>query len=665
MKTSFIIAGFLCIICGVFLLPFEGRAQRGLNLGKDIMIPDEEGEERPIYKDSHALIIGNSEYEYWPVLPGVSKDVSAVEEALKAHGFEVIVKTDLSKQGIEDAFNEFINTYGQEAENRLIFYFAGHGHTVKMSYGEEIGYIVPIDAPNPNEDLPGFQTKALDMQRIEYYAKRIHSKHALFLFDACFSGSLFALSRAVPEIISYKTALPVRQFITSGSADETVPDESIFRAQFVRALQGEADHNRDGYLTGTELGEFLQNTVVNYSYNSQHPQYGKIRNPNLDKGDFVFKTYEASVPESSPDIAAPPEISSNFDDIEAQLQWQEYLDQMQETAEKLQRYEQLNVEAASKVAAWERFLDSFSEDNPYSVQDDTLRKAAQDRVSFWKRDSATIPEILPEASVPATPSTPTPAQAIEIPPQVEAQPAKEWRDPEFGMEFVWIEAGCFEMGSPEGEQGRSSSEGPVRDVCLEGFWMGKYEVTQMQWEQVAGANPSAFNAKKIGAQAANHPVEQVTWEDVKKFISRLNRKVKGESFRLPSEAEWEYAARAGTSTAYYFGDSAEGIDTYAWFRENSKRSSQSVGQKGPNQWGLYDMHGNVWEWCADPSHDDYRGAPMDGRVWTERGDKSLRMLRGGSWNSHPFALRSANRLRNKANYKNNSVGFRLIRSGTP
>ncbi|HIF69589.1 MAG TPA: hypothetical protein EYQ29_09850, partial [Candidatus Lambdaproteobacteria bacterium] len=114
------------------------------------------------------------------------------------------------------------------------------------------------------------------------------AKHALFLFDACFSGSLFALSRAIPESINYKTAKPVRQFITSGSAEETVPDQSIFRSQFVAALEGEGDSNGDGYLSGTELGQFLQDSVVNYSKGAQHPQYGKIRNPNLDKGDFVF-----------------------------------------------------------------------------------------------------------------------------------------------------------------------------------------------------------------------------------------------------------------------------------------------------------------------------------------------------------------------------------------
>ena len=128
----------------------------------------------------------------------------------------------------------------------------------------------------------------MDMQQMEVYARRIQAKHALFLFDSCFSGSLFSLSRAIPEHISYKTSRPVRQFITAGGADEKVPDESIFRRQLVAGLNGEADQDKDGYVTGMELGEFLQKKVINYSKGSQHPQYGTLRDPNLDKGDFVF-----------------------------------------------------------------------------------------------------------------------------------------------------------------------------------------------------------------------------------------------------------------------------------------------------------------------------------------------------------------------------------------
>ncbi len=243
-----------------------------------------------LYAQSHALIIGNINYtKGWNNLPGVKTDVSEIKTALEQNGFHVVLKQDLTKEQMDKAFSEFIKNYGADENNRLLFYYAGHGFTVASKYGGEVGYIVPIDAPNPNKDKAGFQAKAMEMSQIETYAERIDSKHALFMFDACFAGSLFALRDAVPAVINYKTREPVRQFITSGSADETVPDKSIFRQQFVIALTtNDADSNNDGYLTGTELGTFLQNQVVNYSYENQHPQYGKIRNQYLDKGDFVF-----------------------------------------------------------------------------------------------------------------------------------------------------------------------------------------------------------------------------------------------------------------------------------------------------------------------------------------------------------------------------------------
>ncbi len=257
--------------------------------GLSINAPDT-GEEIPLYQGSYALLIGASDYTNgWPSLPGVKEDVVAVKAALEKQGFDVSVAENPNQSQLQQAFTDFIGKYGQAPENRLLFYFAGHGHTLKLAYGGEMGYIVPVDAPNPNDDEAGFIEKALDMQMIEVYAKRIQAKHAFFLFDSCFSGSIFSLSRAVPESISYKTAKPVRQFLTSGSAEETVPDKSIFRTQFIAALDGEADANKDGYVTGTELGEFMQDNVINYSQGSQHPQYGKIRHPMLDKGDFVFE----------------------------------------------------------------------------------------------------------------------------------------------------------------------------------------------------------------------------------------------------------------------------------------------------------------------------------------------------------------------------------------
>ncbi|MCH8208570.1 MAG: caspase family protein, partial [Nitrospinae bacterium] len=268
--------------------------QRGMG---EVYILDKAGNEVGLFKESHALVIGVSRYEYgWPQLPGVLNDIRMVREALEKHGFNVVVVEDPDKKQLEDAIHQFIHMYGQRQSTRLVFYFAGHGHTLQLAYGGDMGYIVPRDAPNPNDDKPGFLERAIDMQQFEVYAKRIQAKHALFLFDSCFSGSIFSTSRAVPEHISYKTSLPVRQFITAGSANETVPDESVFRAQFIVALEGAGDVDHDGYLTGVELGEFLQKTVTNYTKGYQHPQYGKIRDRNLDKGDFVFPVNLASLP---------------------------------------------------------------------------------------------------------------------------------------------------------------------------------------------------------------------------------------------------------------------------------------------------------------------------------------------------------------------------------
>ncbi|MFA6571069.1 MAG: caspase family protein [Bacteroidota bacterium] len=291
MRKTTVYAALLAIV--LMLAPVK-------NVFSQVSLKDENGKDVTLYNKSFALVIGVVNYTAgWPSLRGVQKDVEGVKQALEKQGFFVTVVLDPDSKSLDLAYKDFISKYGLDADNRLLFYFAGHGHTIHTAYGEEMGYIVPTDAPNPNTDKNNFLSKAMAMQQIEVYAKQIQSKHVLFLFDACFSGSIFAITRAIPENISYKTSKPVRQFISSGSADETVPDESIFRQQFMSGLDGEADLNNDGFITGTELGEFLTEKVINYSKNNQHPQYGKIRNPFLDKGDFVFLSKAEKEPNNS------------------------------------------------------------------------------------------------------------------------------------------------------------------------------------------------------------------------------------------------------------------------------------------------------------------------------------------------------------------------------
>lgn len=249
------------------------------------------GQVYPVYTHSYALLIGVSEYSNgWPSLPGVREDLLRIREALEKQGFTVMAIWDPDKDQIDDAITEFIRNFGQDTHNRLLIWYAGHGYTSVTSYGEQIGYLVPFDAPRPHLGFGQFQAKALEIAQFDLFSKRIQSNHALFVFDACFSGSLFT-GKSLPAPLSVKALEPVREFITSGSADEQVPDESIFCRQFIQALNGEADRDNDGYITGTELGDYLQKSVVNYSRNTQHPQYGKIRNPRLDEGEIIFVSF--------------------------------------------------------------------------------------------------------------------------------------------------------------------------------------------------------------------------------------------------------------------------------------------------------------------------------------------------------------------------------------
>ena len=224
-----------------------------------------------LYEESHALVIGVSDYtEGWPRLNGVKEDVKEVRKALEDNGFKVKLVMDPDRSKLEKEIREFVVRFGRKENNRLLFYYAGHGYSQKLGYGGQMGYLVPRDAPNPNQDPMGFELSAISMQNIETYARNISSKHALFVFDSCFAGSIFNVTRAIPKAIELKTARPVRQFITSGSADQEVPDQSVFRIEFVRALNGDGDLNKDGYLTASELGQHLEAKVVEYRGTSRH-----------------------------------------------------------------------------------------------------------------------------------------------------------------------------------------------------------------------------------------------------------------------------------------------------------------------------------------------------------------------------------------------------------
>ena len=234
------------------------------------------------------------------------------------------------------------------------------------------------------------------------------------------------------------------------------------------------------------------------------------------------------------------------------------------------------------------------------------------------------------------------------------------------LRMVEIPAGTFKMGSPHNEEDRDKDEGPQHMVMItRPFGMGALTVTQGCWEALMGSNPSHF------AGDPRLPVEQVSWKDIcgpDGFLDRLNAltegtRPEGQVFRLPTEAEWEYACRAGTTTAYSFGSDWANVGDYAWNVDNSNERPHPVGQKKPNAWGLYDMHGNMWEWCLDVWHDTYKGAPQDGSAWVEGGDHYQRIIRGECWHCKAQDTRPAFRYKLGSDNQNYHIGFRLVLAG--
>ena len=253
--------------------------------------------------------------------------------------------------------------------------------------------------------------------------------------------------------------------------------------------------------------------------------------------------------------------------------------------------------------------------------------------------------------------------------------ADEWGQDRFGIyagftlravsqKLRWISPGRFRMGSPKEEIGRDDDEGPVHEVAFaRGFWLFDAPCTQALYEAVMGTNPSRF----IGPR---RPVEQVSFEDAQAFIQKVNALVEGLNLSLPSEAQWEYACRAGRRTATYAGDldpdnSADmaRLSEIAWFEDNSGGETHDVGGKRPNDWGLHDMLGNVFEWCADHWHLSYDGAPSDGAAWVDpEADRAGdRVVRGGSWLGDARPLRAAARAHDDQDVRLGLLGFRCAR----
>jgi formylglycine-generating enzyme required for sulfatase activity/serine/threonine protein kinase len=266
-------------------------------------------------------------------------------------------------------------------------------------------------------------------------------------------------------------------------------------------------------------------------------------------------------------------------------------------------------------------------------------KITKDQYSEWMETSAIAPGKSQTIIAKLKPALP--------------DPGATWREPTTGMEFVWVENGCFNMGSLPDELGREEDEGPVHKVCVNGFWIGKYEVTQGQWKAVMKKNPSFFNRKE------KYPADSVSINDVQLFVQTLSKTSNGRfSFRLPTEAEWEYACKSGGQAERFSG--GDRPNAVAWFKGNSNRTTHSVGEKAPNNINLYDMSGNVSEWVEDTySADAYKFHSEKNPI--HKKSSPNRVIRGGNWSQDEKNCRSAERAFAPAEERNKTIGFRLVK----
>ena len=654
-----------------------------------------------------ALLIGVSEYEPGlNSLPGAVKDVEAMQRVLlnpEMGGFamaDITVLKNSQRQEIEDAIYHLFSN--RQKDDLLLFYFSGHG--IKDDRGKL--YLSTRATKTQNGKLVTPSAVAASVLHDNINDSR--SQRQVVILDCCFSGAI-AQGMTVKDagIINVQEQLggKGRAILTSSTStqysfEQEGSELSIYTRYLVEGIEtGAADKDTDGWISIDELHEYAS-TKVQEAAPAMTPKFYPV-----EEGHKILL---AKSPKDDPKLKYRKEVENRIncgkftiparrmlnslrlqlkltsevaDAIKAEVQ-QPY----REYQHKLEEYEATLVEAivSEPTLSQATFKDLRDYQQYLGLRD-------EDVASIEERIIGQQKPILVEQTLELTQLNPANQFEFEVvmvnakgEPTSRSPGQSEFFSENLGngvvLEMVAIPSGEFSMGSPENEPERYDSESPQHTVTVQPFFMGKFPVTQSQWAIVAALkkvnidlNPEPSNFK-----GANRPVEQVSWDDAIEFCARLSNKI-GKTYRLPSEAEWEYACRAGTTTPFYFGETIttdlanyNGKYTYgAGSKDAYRKQTTDVGKFLPNPFGLFDMHGNIWEWCQDAWHKNYNVAPIDGSVWKNynraptygsvwMSDNEERLLRGGSWDSHPKDCRSANRFKHASVDRNWYMGFRVV-----
>jgi len=661
---------------------------------------------KAVYAESRtALVIGNSTYAANPLVNPMN-DATDVADLLRRRKFNVRLLTNCEKEAMDAAIVEF----GQRLERGGVglFYYAGHAVQV-----EGINFLLPVDAKiRKAHDL---KYQGINVQRVLSEMDSSRNRLNMVILDACRDNPYPALARSLGNglarvdaprgsLIAYATApgktaadgdgrngvftghflkeaavpgkemLDMFRDVTAGVATTTKERQDPWIHQSVRGkffftpidfLDQELE------LTEQELARYKQLLA------EQEAADARIEKLEAEKNEAIGRM-ESEIKALRQKLQQPGGSGNTLDQLIAlgkqREQYEKDIIAAKSRAEAERKERELEIarlRAQELANRKKKFEDEYSK---YRWIAESKFMQPQEKLQAWNMicsnwgvtEITDAPGVLywndENGRVSCRPPGPEPGQELSV---------------DLGggvkMEFVWIEPGSFMMGSPANEDSRGSDELQHRVTLSKGFWMGKYEVTQEQWEKVMGKNPSHF--KKAGKKA---PVESVSWDDCQEFIRKLNAKgvgagrsrsgvpaVPAGAFRLPTEAEWEYACRAGTTTAFHYGDSLDssmanfdGDHPYGSGRKGEDRKTTvPVGSFKPNRWGLYDMHGNVWEWCRD-WHGDYPKGAVTDPAGPSSG--SYRVLRGGSWGNYSRSCRSASRGRAHPSFRFSCFGFRVV-----
>jgi len=662
-----------------------------------------------------ALLIGVSEYKPGlNPLPAAVRDIEAMQSVLQHSDFGAFDKvTPLPNPGLLAMRSAIAELFGdRDTDDLVLLYFSGHG--VTDEYGK-------FFLTNCDTQKKGRLNKATVVEAgfVHDLMENCDSERQVIILDCCHSGAFpeGMKARDAGSTIDLKQQLGGRGRIvlTSSAATEYSferegEDLAIYTRYLVEGIQtGAADLDGDGAVSVNELHDYVREKVRKAAPAMQPERYifqdgekillskapvsdpqrhyrqevqKRIRDGKLS--GLAIKTLREVARKSG--LSVPDAAAIEAAELKPYQELQQKLDLYREAfLEEIQAESSLSQETRSELQDYQQVLGLRNEDIQ-PIESEVLTELSLnvelDRIKATIAPSEILSQI-PSAS-PSPPST-FEFEVVTLEVQTSglfgrdtelvqrSRPAKaeyfrEALSSNVFLDMVSIPGDSFQMGAANDEEGAGSDEYPQHSVTIAPFYMGKFAITQAQWKAIAtlpkinhdlNSDPSHF-------KGANRPVEKVSWFEAVEFCDRLSQKT-GNPYRLPSEAEWEYACRAGTKTPFHFGETIstnlanyEGNQIYGSGKKGQyRKQTTDVGSFSPNDFGLYDMHGNIWEWCSDFWHGNYDGAPIYGSVW-EAGDSEHRLARGGSWNYNSRNCRSANRRRSRPENYNDPFGFRVV-----